>query len=212
MYPTPTETTIVEPFAGSATYALHYPALNVRLNDIDPVIFGVWDYLIRVSPKEIMALPIDYDDVSSLTIPQEAKWLIGFWLAKAATRPFTKRIGWAKDPVYARNYWGKERRQRVAEQVSQIKHWTVTNKPFESLPSWRATWFVDPPYCGKAGRAYTHNAVDFVKLSSWCRSRHGQVIVCESAGSTWLPFSTLGTFKTARDGKSEEVIWTSAVQ
>lgn len=47
-YPKPMYNTIVEPFAGSAGYSLRYPEREVILNDLDPVISGIWEYLINV--------------------------------------------------------------------------------------------------------------------------------------------------------------------
>lgn len=56
-YPRPEASTIIEPFAGSAGYSLRYPAHRVKLFDIDPVVVGVWKYLIAVSERELLRLP-----------------------------------------------------------------------------------------------------------------------------------------------------------
>ena len=53
-YPAPDHDTIVEPFAGSAGYSVRYADRNVILGEKDAVIFGVWDYLIRVPAHEIL--------------------------------------------------------------------------------------------------------------------------------------------------------------
>lgn len=45
-YSPPEYARLVEPFAGSASYSLHYPERQVELYDVDPVIAGVWAYLI----------------------------------------------------------------------------------------------------------------------------------------------------------------------
>ena len=197
---------IVEPFAGSATYALHYPSGPVHLNDADPVIYGIWHYLTHVSPQEVRALPIDFETTESLHIPQEAKWLIGFWMKRATVRPGTSRDkGWAQRPEGP--YWTDDNRARVAQQVSAIHHWTISNISYDALPQERATWFIDPPYQGKAGRKYVYNKVDYEHLAKWCRSRSGQVIVCENSDATWMPFEELITLKNNRSGKSTEMIW-----
>jgi hypothetical protein len=56
-----------------------------------------------------------------------------------------------------------------------------------------ATWFVDPPYNNAAGNGYKFGAklLDFARLAEWCRALPGQVMVCENAGATWLPFRPL---------------------
>lgn len=206
LYPPPSELRLIEPFAGSATYALHYPHCKVHLNDLDPVIYGVWHYLIHVSPQEVRALPLDFEDTSDLAIPQEAKWLIGFWMHRATVRPGKNRSkGWATRD--SGPYWTLANRERVAQQVDTIRHWTVSNCSYAELPSERATWFVDPPYQGPAGRKYVHNKVDYGHLADWCRSRHGQVIVCENNEAHWLPFAPLATLKNNRSGLSTEVVW-----
>jgi hypothetical protein len=81
-YPKPIHPTIIERFAGSAGYSLRYPECQVRLHDADPVICGLWDYLIHVSPEEIRRLPLVFSHIDELDLCQEAKWLIGFWLNK----------------------------------------------------------------------------------------------------------------------------------
>ena len=65
-------------------------ALSTEANplvDKDEIICGVWDYLIHVSPDEILKLPDVTGSVDDSNITQEAKWLIGFCLNKACTGP-----------------------------------------------------------------------------------------------------------------------------
>ena len=56
--------------------------------------------------------------------------------------------------------------------------------------SGEASWFVDPPYQNQ-GKHYHYGPenVDFAMLGNWCRTRLGQVIVCENEGADWLPFT-----------------------
>jgi site-specific DNA-adenine methylase len=79
-----------------------------------------------------------------------------------------------------------------------------------------ATWFVDPPYNNKAGSHYKCGSkdIDYNNLAEWCRSRRGQVMVCENAGATWLPFEDLyehvGASRVGNKPKrSVEAIWTN---
>lgn len=208
-YPKPTEDTLVEPFAGSATYALLYPDKKVLLNDLNPRVASLWRYLIRASKEEILSIPLVKTEETLARLPEEQRLLIGFWWGKALVEPATKPIGWLNEnnPLYNVQYWGDRRRQRVAEQVGAIKHWKVTEKPYEDLPNKKATWFIDPPYNNAAGEAYTYGGLNYARLGQWCKQRIGQVIVCENMGATWLPFELLGEFKTARKGKSLEAIW-----
>lgn len=212
-YPSPMHDTIIEPFAGSAGYATRHYQRNVLLYDIDPIICGVWDYLIRSRSSEISSLPLKVGHVDDLKVCQEARWLIGFWLNPGSSSPNKSPSSWALSGKAPSSYWGERVRQRIAEQVCRIKHWQVFNKSFDQCDNAVATWFVDAPYQGKKGSYYRHKFQDYDRLGLWCRSRAGQVIVCEYEGAEWLQFRHLGRIKAAtgpnRLGYSDEVIWTN---
>ena len=217
-YPAPAHATIIEPFAGAAGYALRHPSRNAILNDLDPVIAGTWDYIIRAPESEILALPLydgTWETTDDLNLPQEARWLIGWWLNKGAARPCKKPSKWVRDmKTLGENAWGEGVRARIASQQRHVRHWIVTNRDYSALSNMEAAWFVDPPYA-EAGRAYKHGAqgIDFSALADWCRSRNGQAVVCENFGADWLPFREFrdikGTAGAHRSGVSKEVIWTS---
>lgn len=217
-YPRPEYGRIVEPFAGGAGYATRYHQLSVTLCDADPIIYGVWDYLIHASRSEIRALPLLQagEDVQYLTqIPQEAQWLIGFWLNKGTTAPCRTLSAAAAGMVASGRsavYWGASIRERIASQVEFIRHWNVVNDSYANALNFDATWFVDPPY-QVAGKRYRFGSkgIDYTALGAWCRARQGQVIVCEQRGSDWLPFKDFGSCKSMagklRDGTSREVVY-----
>jgi site-specific DNA-adenine methylase len=71
-YPAPRYDVIVEPFAGAAGYSMRYPDRHVELFDASPYVVGVWSYLIRVSPREIQAIP-EVEAIADLPVwvPQE---------------------------------------------------------------------------------------------------------------------------------------------
>jgi hypothetical protein len=212
LFQPPRYDTIVEPFAGSAGYSLRYPGKNVVLCEIDPYVFGVWSYLLRVDANEIISLPDLGPDqsVDDLDIPQEARWLIGFWINVGPSGPRKKLSRWARDKTD--KYWCARTRARLARQVDAIKHWKIYNCSYEDCPvAGPATWFIDPPY-QLAGKYYRFGSskIDYDALGRWCRSREGQVIVCENDGASWLPFRPLASVKTARNGRlSKEAIWTN---
>jgi len=211
-YPPPAHGVIVEPFAGSAGYSVRYPNRKVILGEKDPVISGVWDYLIHASAQDILAIPdlAPGQTVADLPICQEARWLVGFWLNRGASRPRTGPSAWMRDGIRPGSFWGERVRQTIAGQVDRIRHWQVFNCSYEELPfSGEATWFVDPPY-QKQGQHYHHGAenLDFTALGTWCQARRGQVIVCENDGADWLLFSPLADVKTTRArSRSVEVVW-----
>lgn len=214
-YPAPQHDTIVEPFAGSAGYSVRHADRKVILGEKDPVIYGVWHYLLHVSATDILGLP-DLEPgqtVADLPISQEARWLIGFWLNRGASRPRTGPSAWMRNGIRPGSFWGERVRRTIASQVDRVRHWEVHNCSYADLPILGdATWFIDPPY-QEQGRHYQHgaDAIDYRALGNWCRNRPGQVIVCENHGADWLPFSPLADVKTTRrDSRSAEVVWIRA--
>jgi hypothetical protein len=206
-YPRPLHGVIIEPFAGSAGYAVRYPDRQVHLYDVDERIAGVWDYLIATPESEIRRLPLEVAHIDDLTVPEEAKHLIGFWLNSGAASPRKTPSSWMRAGKHATSFWGEVIRERIASQVPYIRHWTITHGSYEDIPDQPACWFVDPPYSTPAGHYYRHNVVDFASLGAWAKDREGQVIVCEQEGADWLPFDPLGSIKSTR-GRTGEVIWT----
>lgn len=212
-YPAPEGKTIIEPFAGSAGYALRHYDREIVLCEIDPILAGVWTYLTKVRPKEILALP-DIEPgrtVDDLHVAQEAKWLIGFWLNRGVATPRKSPSKWMRDGIRPGSFWGERVRQTIARQVTKVRHWQVHNCTYLEAPSPKsATWFIDPPY-QRAGQhyGYSSDGIDYGSLAAWCKQRKGQVIVCENDGADWLPFETLAHVKTTRASfRSKEVIWT----
>ena len=175
----------------------------------------------KVSPSEILGLPdIGLDQaVDDLHIHQEARWLIGWWLKGGSREPVKKPTGWMKKasiPGYknagAKSWWSAHIRQRIASQVEHIRHWNLIEGDYTDAPEANATWFIDPPYNNKAGDHYRHGRkhLDYKDLALWCRSRPGQIIVCEQQGADWLPFREWRTIRTTtRRGArtSKEVTW-----
>jgi hypothetical protein len=198
----------VEPFAGSAGYATFYAPPSVTLIDADPIIVGVWRYLIAASPRDILELP-DLEvgqSVDSLNVSQEARWLIGFWLNRGSAQPKKTKTAYSARTERAQLIWSERARQRIARDVQDIRDWKVIHGSYEETPVVDATYFVDPPY-GDKGRYYRYRDIDYHALGAWCREIP-DVIVCEQEGATWLPFETLASIKSSK-GRSAEVVYSS---
>lgn len=220
-YPAPLYGQVVECFAGSDGYATRYHSVAVTLADTDPRVCGVWRYLIGASRREILALPlIGPGETLDVLIgaPEEARWLVGFWLAKAETAPRRTPSPWMRSGKWPGCFWGESIRERIASQVEHIRHWRIVEGSYEHLATPTATWFVDPPYEVK-GVHYRRGSglIDFKHLGKWCRDLPGQVIVCENEGARWLPFRPFVDMKTLNRGDgsrsySREVIWTQGCE
>ena len=214
-YPPPEHDTIVEPFAGAAGYSLRYPSKRVVLVDKSPVIAGIWRYLIAVSPAEVLALPDipEGGTVDDCDMPQEARWLAGFWCNNGAAAPRKSPSKWARGgpDVHGWGGWNARSRARIATQVDSIRHWEIIEGDYANAPDIAATWHVDPPYSTRAGSYYSEQPDDFGALGAWCRTRRGLVMACEQNGADWLPFQPIASFRSSpsqgKDRSSGEVLW-----
>lgn len=213
-YPRPEHPTIVEPFAGAAGYSLRYPDRSVVLVDRSPIIAGIWRYLIAESAESIRALPDipEGGSVDDCAMPQEARWLAGFWCNSGAASPCKRPSVWAKNGEAQHNWggWNARSRERIASQLERTRHWRIIEGDYRDAPDIDATWHIDPPYQSKAGSHYAEQPDDFGALADWCRSRRGLVMVCEQDGADWLPFASLGRFRSTpghRPRSSAEVLW-----
>lgn len=216
-YRAPSSGLVVEPFAGSAGFSVRHAVPEAILVEKDPVIAGVWKWLIESDAEDVMQLPMlePGQHLDEIDAPEPAKNLIGFWLNKGHPTPCKTMSAWGRDPRYASQFWGPKIRSRIASQVEQISRWTVIEGDYTKAPDIAADWFIDPPYyvkghhyrCGSGG-------IDYAHLAQWCRHRRGRVQVCEQKGAEWLPFRELGRFKsttrkTGQDCRSKEVVWTN---
>jgi hypothetical protein len=206
-YPAPAHDVVIEPFAGSAGYSLFYDCRRVDLFDVDPIVCGVWDFLLTAEPDEIMELPElpeIGDSVDNYAIPQEAKWLIGFWLNRGSAQPKKSRTAYSARTDRAQLNWSRKAKERIIGQLPIIEEgWTITEGSYELSPNEEATWLYDPPYQDK-GKHYRYPFGDYAALAAHVRSRQGLAIVCEQHGADWLPFRPLGSFKSTK-GRTEEV-------
>lgn len=222
-YKSPSKDILIEPFAGSACYSLHYPHKQVKLYDKYDVICGVWEYLIHAKEQEILDLPIlDADQtVDDFSLIQEAKWLIGFCLVRADFRPAKKLRGlglfnagtsYEYKGEYAKPYplktWSVEKKQQITSQLRYIRHWTVEQKSYDQIENMDATWFIDPPY-QIAGKIYVKSSkdIDFNHLGNWCKEREGEIIVCENKTATWLPFQDFSILMSTQGKETFEVVY-----
>jgi hypothetical protein len=221
LYEAPRFDHIIEPFAGSAGYAMRYPDRKVTLVERDPLIAATWRYLLTVSPAEVLALPDlqATQSVDDLPVCPEARLLIGWWLNGGSATPKKRPGSWMRSMVANGGAgwttgggdlsWSQRVRERIASQLGAIRHWTLIEGSYGAAPAVDATWYIDPPY-QVAGKHYRFGSkdIDYAALGSWCLTRQGQVIVCETVGAAWLPFRPWRDIRGSRK-VSHEAIWTN---
>lgn len=208
MYPPPKYAKIYEPFAGTARYSCLYWDREIILNDSYHVITDIWKWLQLCSKQDILKLPHSFkqgeriDNIKFDCV--EAKYLLGFLIAKGVERPRLKVVD--RITMFRPNAI-KFQLQRIANSLDKIRHWKIITGEYTDLENQTATWFIDPPY-EFGGYAYVKNKIDFISLGPWCRSRAGQVIVCENTKATWMDFSPMKQQKGSV-AKTTEAIWSN---
>jgi site-specific DNA-adenine methylase len=207
-YPVPVQDIIIEPFAGSAKYALKYWNKNVILIEKFEKIYRIWKYLQQASKKDILSLPdIGYHEKIPVTLLDEERWLMGYCVSRGVPRPST--MG------HKFNNWNTDR-TRISNDIEKIRHWDIRFGDYKELENISATWFIDPPY-QTSGYKYNfgNSKIDYTELADWCKSRTGQVIVCENGDADWLEFKEIKIFTGAfryKDNKNSivECVWTNS--
>lgn len=215
-YGPPRRDIVVEPFAGGAGYSLYWEPRRVILVEKDPVLWGVWDYIQRAPAEEIRSLPLvgEFETLDDVSLPTDAKALIGMWLGCSLWSPRVKPTPWVRKHLASGcrgSVWSERTRERVASQQEKIKRWTIILGDYSEAPDVDAHWHIDPPYQVK-GRSYVCRDVDYTELAQWCQSRRGFVQVCENTGAEWLPFRHMRDAKSINDrlgkgARSSEVVW-----
>lgn len=200
LYPSPKFGKIIEPFAGSARYALKYFDRDVLLVDKYDVIVKVWRYLQQASPADIMGLPEPKykESIEQFNLSEGERLLMSFLVARGVAVP-CKVVQQFSDIPAAK--------KQIANQLYKIKHWTITQGDYKDIENENATWFIDPPY-QNGGHKYRVHKMDFQALGEWCKARNGQVIVCENTLADWMPFYSMSEM-TGAFSNSTEAIWSN---
>lgn len=207
-YPAPIGDSIVEPYAGSAGYALNYAEKSVMIFDNDPNLLRLWPWLIaeatEASVRDIpIGLPVG-TDVRTLGLSDGQALLLKHWQR-------TNNVGdcWTTSPWgHLPGQWTANTRARVSEEVGAVKHWVFSPELNPSLP--RSTWFIDPVYLFnyryRNGADFDHSAVAQLVGSI---AQDSLVIVCEAAEKStgrlpdYLPFVASHQSVTSRRKASQ---------
>jgi hypothetical protein len=203
-YPAPAHDKIIEPFAGSARYSLRYWDKDILLVDKYKVIVDIWHYLQRASQKDILGLPKlgRGMDIRTLNLSKDGEYQLLSFLCASSSHPGNIVSSWT-----ARDY--DDMKKFIIENLYKIKHWKIIHGSYEDLENENATWFIDPPYFTKGDRYKESNKnINFPSLANWCKSRLGQVIVCENLDATWLEFKPMLKLQ-GMSNSNIEAIWTN---
>ena len=203
-YPAPIYDKIIEPFAGSARYALKYFDRDILLVDKYEVIVNIWKYLQKCSPNDILSFP-NYEAGDRIIKEEldciEQYELIRFLLQQGSVGG-NKAYDWG-----VKSY--KQNLKSIASNLYKIKHWVIQRGCYMDLPNMPATWFIDPPY-QNGGHKYNQNnkKINYEHLANWCIERLGQSIVCENTKANWMPFKAIIEMQGIKF-KTTEAIWSN---
>lgn len=205
-YPAPKHNLVIEPFAGSARYALKYFDRDVILMDKNPLVVQIWYYLQQCSIQDIKRLPVLKRGtvISREMFTCDGEYALMRFLIVQAAFSGNNTVTKFGEMRFENN------RGRIIANLHKIRHWKIMCGDYNELENIVATWFIDPPYV-VGGHKYTFSSkrIDFNALSGWCQTRLGQVIVCESAGAEWLPFVPLKKMNGIVGDSKMEGIWTN---
>jgi hypothetical protein len=207
LYPPPKFETVIEPFAGSAKYALLHWKKEVILCDLSPLIVRVWKYLQQASKTDILGLPRlkRGESLKDFELSKEETEFLGFVIAPGNAYPRFKMSPFGAKHAKSKN--GINTIEYIASNLHRIKHWQVYECDYRALPNINATWFVDPPY-QRAGYKYPFNKIDYSELAQWITDRNGQTIACEQYGADWMNFKPLAKLN-GTSGTTMEAIWSN---
>jgi hypothetical protein len=208
-YPPPIFSTIIEPFAGSAAYAVRHrsTASTVILYEKDRRVVDLWHRLLDTSAADLLAAP------TPLVGSMSSDLLMAFASAR------TTRDTPATFQVSARMIQRHEIMvRRIAAVIDDCRHFDVRFGDYSDAPDIEATWFIDPPYQQidplarwdrTRGGRYLHSNrnLDYDALGRWASSRRGQVIACEQDGATWLDWNASVAARNSDVKPYREVFW-----
>lgn len=212
-YPAPVHGLIIEPFAGSAAYSMHWLARNTGLRSLlvekSRRVYEAWMWLKSARESDLDAL-LDECRLGERTTNF-------FVMATQASNAFFRCGYMTVNKRMVERLPGSVRRMKQLLPV--MERVEIVNGDYSDIQDREATWFIDPPYQpvngSIRGMGYdmrggcTSDRLDYRALGEWCRSRSGQVIVCEQEGADWLPFREFRSATNSLDRKYVEMIWNS---
>jgi site-specific DNA-adenine methylase len=207
-YPPPKHNKIIEPFAGSARYSLKYWQNDILIVDKYEVVIKVWKYLQQATKEDILKLP-KFEvgmKLDKLGLSDEERLLLGFFAGQGSLVPRNKVSPMAKHSFDT----SPNRYRNLANNLHKIKHWEIRLGCYSEIENIEATWFIDPPY-QFGGEHYKQSGrqLNYHELAKWCKTRNGQVIVCENMKAEWLPFKPVVKIQGVSNTNTIEAIWSN---
>ena len=205
LYPAPEHSTIFEPFAGSAGYALRHHEKKVVLWEDNEQVRALWTWLTTsANSAQVYEIPLNVPegtDIRSLGLNRFQELLLKHWQRTNNVGDCWTISPWGNKP----GQWTANTRARVAEELYAVKHWKVHRIGYGTP----GTYFIDPPYFYN----YRYRFADFdyraLTYDISVIPKKSQIIVCEAACQKtgkiprWLKFKPFASRITSRRKKTE---------
>lgn len=191
-------------------WMLKNPQLKAYLIEKDIKVYNTWKYLLSCSIDDIINYPTpkinsQTDDFLIMTCS------VSNATSKCNSMKYTERL----EKVFNIQ---KNKLIKLHHLKDRIE---IINDDYENIKNQECTWFIDPPYqlnnsvnkntIFANGNGYSKlcnsDGMDYSALAEFCKSRLGQVIVCEKNLADWLPFQQLKNGKTSLGKLYKEVVW-----
>ncbi len=194
LFPAPRYPLVIEPFAGSLGYSLHWQPPKVLAWEADDRVVTLWRRLANMT-----AIP-EPPAVGSLTDDLLVK-LCSYSEHSLTSGVMTTTSRMVRD-------WEYVHRRALALQPYVQRAVSYYYGGYGNCPDVEATWFIDPPYqcANRRGYKYGASQMDYTLLGDWVKRRKGQVIVCEQEGANWLNFKPLVNVASHRGAVSREMV------
>jgi hypothetical protein len=185
-YPAPEYPLVIEPFAGSMAYSLHWrPPFAIGIEAQDST-WELWHRLCDMSAEEIR----------DFACPEVGEESTDRWVLQAATSNWNDYSTYRTVTHYMVEHFHQQRRMTLRHHDYAKRSVLYSHGDYRSAPDVEATWFIDPPYVGVRGGCREKD-IDYDELAEWTMARKGQLIVCEGYDGTWLPFKHHGEWRGA---------------
>lgn len=183
-YPAPLYPIVVEPFAGSMAYSLHHRPAHAIGIERDRNTHDLWHRLTTMTAEEITEFPA----------PVVGERSTDRWVIQASASAGAATCNYRTVSEFMLTKFEEQRRYALRHRA-YARTVLYSHGDYRQAPDYECTWFIDPPY-QQVATGYRHGpaTIDYDELAEWCMTRRGQVIICEDAAASWLPFRPHGEF------------------
>jgi hypothetical protein len=134
-YPAPEYSVVIEPFAGSMAYSLHWQPPSAMGIERDSKVHALWHRLVNMSAEEIETFPA----------PVLGKRAIDPWYLQAVSSKDKLSVRYRTVNEFMIVHFERQRRLAL-KRLDYARTVLYALGDYRQAPDIEATWFIDPPY------------------------------------------------------------------